>query len=138
VDPDFRHFDFLVEGIEAVFAKHTDGSTKAKEFCSLKQKDGESVLDYAMRTEKVAQMGGLNGPGSSTLIASASIDGLKDKMVQDWTSSLNWSMEAALDVATRRENDTKVAFPWETEARGPAVIAALESSGTTSEGGTTK
>jgi hypothetical protein len=135
IDPNFRHFDFLVEGIEAVFAKHTDGSINAKEFRTREQKDGKTVLDYSMRTEKVVQMVDLKGPVSSTLVVSAFIDGLRDKMVRDWANSLNWSMETGLDVVTRCENDTKVAFPWENEARGPEVIAALEGSGTTSEGG---
>lgn len=123
VEEGFKFFDFLVEGITSVFSRLTDASTSAREFRALKQRSDETVPEFALRTEKIAQKIGLT---NGTLLTSAFIDGLKDRTVKEWASSFKWTMETTMDVATRRENEPETKFPWEGSSTAPIAVAAVE------------
>lgn len=121
----FKYYDFLVEGITRAFGRLTDSNVNAREFTRLKQSEGESARDYALRARMAAQKIGLT---NESLLAANFIDGLRDTNTKKWANAFNMPMEQALQVATRREtNPDDSEFPWSSSREGtqPISVAAV-------------
>lgn len=125
VDADFRFYDFMRDKITAFFSRLTDNNTNARDFSTLKQKDGETAREYALRATLTAQKIELNNP---SLLAATFINGMTDKISRGYARSFGLSLEGALEVATRRENNPDEPFPWDKSGNieQPIAVAAIE------------
>jgi hypothetical protein len=130
VDEGFKFFDFMMSGITAAFERMTDTSVTAREFTNTRQNEGESANDYAMRVRINARKLNLN---HETLITSVFIGGLIDADVRRWCNNLRHSMEEALVVATRSENDPsyRQGLVHDQGHNAPLAVAAV---GTSAQG----
>lgn len=120
VQSGFRFYDYLTAGIADFFGRLTDGSVNAREFNKLKQGANETARDYALRAKLAAQKIGLD---NKALITANFIDGIADSSARDWATSFNMSMEEALTMMTRRENQPSKTPQWNASQRDEAPLA---------------
>jgi hypothetical protein len=128
VGPDFLYFDYIAEGIMTAFERMTDTNVNAREFYHMKQKEGESVSEYALRVRIAAQKLNLS---HDALVTSVFIGGLLDRSVQRWANAFHLDMEETIQVAIRSENDPAFRANMAVTSRegtAPLAVAAIEAS----------
>jgi Retrotransposon gag protein len=104
VAPDFRFYDYLVDGVTRFFRTMSDGNINASEFQNTRQGEDENVNAYATRFKMIAlKVGHVN----DALATSTFIKGLKDEVARGLASSLNMSIEDTIPMVMRREANTQ-------------------------------
>jgi Zinc knuckle len=100
VSPDFRFYDYLVDGVSRFFRTMSDGNINAAEFQNTRQGVDENVNAYATRFKMIALK---VGHVDDALATSTFIKGLKDEAAKGLALSLNMSIEDTIPMVMRRE-----------------------------------
>lgn len=127
VSADFPFYDNVVDKLQEHFSSLTDESVDVAAFNAMKQKEGESALEFELRLRQLAKR---MKETNAAMIRTRFIEGLRDKDLRRRAYVDGIPMEDVVKMATRTEaiaaTQPAEFSPWGEESRKALTVAALD------------
>lgn len=127
VDSKYKHFDRLLGKLDEYFRGASDVAIDLNKFSTMKQDGKEGAREFQIRLARQATLCGLRD--QPHLIRDRFLGGMKDRELSNRAVIDNWSLEAVVAAAVRKEAliDKHEGFkPWpEVPSREEVEVAAL-------------